>query len=76
MLGVLKSIQSVFASILSGVPDSLRVVLDFIWKCRWFIVGGWVAFSLYTMAMKVLPFLMWSWVIKSIVGSIFSLSSL
>lgn len=74
MIGILKSLQSVFQSILSDIPEGLRVVLDFVWKCRWFIVGGFVVTALYTIVMKVLPFLLWSWVVKSIVGSIFSLS--
>ena len=75
MLGVLKSIQSVFASILSGVPDSLRVVLDFIWKCRWFIVAYVVFAAVYGVMMKVLPFLLWSWAIKATVGSFLSIFS-
>lgn len=72
MLGILKSLQSVFQSILADIPEGLKVVLDFVWKCRWFIVGGYVAVALYTMVMKVLPFLLWSWVIKSVIGSVFS----
>lgn len=72
MLAVLKSVGSFFTTALSDIPDGLKVILDFVWKVRWFIVGGYVAVALYTMVMKVLPFLLWSWVIKSIVGSVFS----
>jgi len=72
MVSWLKSLQAVFTSILSDIPEGLRVVLDFVWKARWFIVGGYVALLLYTLVMKVLPFLMWTWVVKSIVGSVFS----
>lgn len=72
MVSWFKSLHAVFTSILSDIPEGLRVVLDFVWKARWFIVGGYVALLLYTLVMKVLPFLMWTWVIKSIVGSVFS----
>jgi hypothetical protein len=72
MVSWVKSLQGLFTSILSDIPEGLRVVLDFLWKARWFIVGGYAALLLYTLAMKVLPFLMWTWVIKSIVGSVFS----
>jgi len=72
MIGFLKSLQSVFTSIVSDIPEGLRVVLEFIWKARWFIIGGYVALLVYTIVMKVLPFLMWSWVIKSTISSVFS----
>ena len=69
MVSFFKSIQQVLGSILSGVPDSLRIVLDFVWKVRWFIVGGWLTLMVYSVVTKVLPFLMWGWIVKSIVGS-------
>lgn len=72
MVSWFKSLQGLFTSILSDIPEGLRVVLDFVWKARWFIVGGYVALLIYTLVMKVLPFLMWTWVVKSIVGSVFS----
>lgn len=72
MIGFLKSLQSVFTSIVSDIPEGLRVVLEFIWKARWFIIGGYVALLVYTIVMKVLPFLMWTWVAKSVVSSVFS----
>lgn len=72
MVNLFKSLHAVFTSILSDIPEGLRVLLDFVWKARWFIVGGYVALLIYTLVMKVLPFLMWTWVAKSIVGSVFS----
>lgn len=72
MVSWVKSLQGLFTSIVSDIPEGLRVVLDFVWKARWFIVGGYVALLLYTLVMKVLPFLMWTWVAKSIVGSVLS----
>lgn len=75
MIGFIKSLQEVFQSVLAGVPEGLRVVLEFVWKVRWFLVGGYVALLLYTLVMKVLPFLLWSWAIKATLGSIFSIFS-
>lgn len=72
MVGILKSLQSLFATLMSDLPEGLRIILNFVWKVRWFIVGGYVALMVYTMVMKVLPFLLWSWVIKSVLGSVFS----
>lgn len=73
MVSFLKSLHDVLQSMLAGVPESIRIVLDFIWKARWFAVGLWVSLVLYTMMMKVLPFLLWSWVIKSTLGSLLSI---
>ena len=70
MIGILKSLQSLFATLMSDLPEGLRVILDFVWKCRSFIVGGWVAFSLYSMLMTALPYLMWTYVIKSVLSFI------
>ena len=76
MLGLFKSLQAVLTSIVSDLPEGLQVVLDFVWKCRWFIVWGCVLFSLYNMVMVALPYLLWSMVIKLVVGSLFSFFSL
>lgn len=76
MVGFFKSLQSVFTSIVSDLPEGLRVVLDFLWKARWFIVGGFVLYSLFQAVMVALPYLMWSFVIKMVVGSLFSFFSL
>jgi hypothetical protein len=76
MIGFLKSLQSVFASVLTELPDGLKVVTDFLWRCRWFIVGGVVMVGVYNVVMVVLPYLLWSLVIKLVVGSIFSFITL
>jgi hypothetical protein len=72
MIGIMKSLYEVFQTVLAGVPETLRVVLEFVWKARWFLIGLWVSLVVYSLVTKVLPFLMWTWVIKSIVGSVFS----
>ncbi len=75
MVSFLKSLQAVFQSVLSDVPEGLRVIFEFVWKIRWFIVGGCILYSLYTMMMVALPFLMWSMVIKMVLGSFLSFLS-
>ena len=73
MVSFLKSLQAMFGSIFAELPDGIKVLTSFVWKCRWFIVGGYVSWMVYTLLMKVLPLLMWSFVIKSVLGSVFSL---
>ena len=75
MVSFLKSLELVVGQLLAGVPETLRVVLEFVWKARWFLVGYVVLATLYGIVMKVLPFLLWSFAIKSAVGSVFSLFS-
>jgi hypothetical protein len=75
MVSFLKSLQAVFQSVVGELPEGLRVIVDFIWKARWFIVGGFVLYSLYTMVMVALPFLMWSLIIKMVLGSFLSFLS-
>ena len=76
MVGFLKSLQSVLSGILSDLPDGLKVVTEFVYKVRWFIVWGFVLVGLYNMVMTVLPYLMWTFIIKMVVGSIFSFITL
>lgn len=76
MVGFLKSLQAIFQAIIGDLPEGLRVVTEFLWKIRWFIVWGFVLYSLYTMVMVALPYLMWSFIIKMVVGSLFSFFSL
>lgn len=75
MIGFLKQLQDVFQSVLSDVPEGLRVIFEFVWKARWFIVAGVVLYSLYTMVMVALPYLMWSLIIKMVLGSFLSFLS-
>lgn len=48
------------------------MVTDFLYRIRWFIVGGLVLFGLYQLVMVVLPYLMWYFLIKLVVGSLFA----
>ena len=76
MVSFLKSLHEVVGSVFAGVPESIRVILEFVWKARWFLVGLWVSLMVYTLVMKVLPFLLWSFAIKSAVGGILPFLSL
>ena len=72
MVGFLKSLQSVFNGILADLPDGVRIVTEFVWRVRWFLLVGWLGWMVFQLVTQVLPYLMWTWVIKSIVGSVFS----
>ena len=72
MVSFLKSLQSVVGSIFADLPEGVKILTEFLWKCRWFLFFGWVTFFVYGIVVKVLPYLMWTWVIKSVVGSVFS----
>jgi hypothetical protein len=72
MVGFFKSLQSVFSGILADLPDGVRIVTEFVWRVRWFLLVGWLGWMVFQLVTQVLPYLMWTWVIKSIVGSVFS----
>lgn len=58
---------------LNDLPEGLKILTEFMWKCRWFIFATFVMVGLYNMFMVMLPYLLWSWVIKSGIGFLFSL---
>jgi len=76
MVSFLKSLQSIFTGLFAELPEGVKILTEFVWKCRWFLFFGWVTFFVYNLVMKVLPYLMWTFVIKSIFGSAFSFLSL
>lgn len=73
MVSFLKSLQSVLQNVLGELPEGLKVVTEFLYRMRWFIAGGFVLYGLYHMMMVVLPILMWSFLIKTVLGAVFSL---
>lgn len=73
MLGFLKSFQAVVGEVLKDMPEGIKVVTEFLYKIRWFLVGGLVVYGLYQMVMVVLPYLLWTLVIKMIIKSVVSL---
>jgi hypothetical protein len=70
MVSFLKSLQAIFQSIIRDLPDGVRLITEFVWKIRWFIVSGFVLYALYTIVMVALPYLMWSFVIKMILSAV------
>lgn len=72
MIGFVKSVQAVLQGILADLPDGVKVVTEFLYKIRWFIVGGVVLFGVYQMVMVVLPYLMWMLLTKMVIGFLFS----
>jgi hypothetical protein len=71
-----KQVQEVLAGLLADMPEGLKVLTEFVYRVRWFIVWGVVAVGMYNVVMVMLPYLMWSFIIKMVVGSIFSFISL
>ena len=76
MVGFFKSLQSVFSGILADLPDGVRIVTEFVWRVRWFLLVGWLGWLTFQVVTQVLPYLMWTFIIKSVVGSVFSVLSL
>lgn len=76
MVGMWKQVQEVLAGLLADMPEGLKVLTEFVYRVRWFIVWGVVAVGMYNVVMVMLPYLMWSFIIKMVVGSIFSFISL
>ena len=72
MVSLWKSLQSVLTGIVGELPEGIKVVTEFVWKVRWFLLVGWLGWLTFQVVTQVLPYLMWTWVIKSIVGSVFS----
>ena len=70
---VLSSFKSILTDILKDMPEVVTMVTDFLWKCRWFIVGGLVLIGVYQLVMVVLPYLMWYFLSKLIISTLLSI---
>lgn len=75
MVGFLKSLQAVVGSLFADLPEGVKVVTEFLWKVRWFLLVGWVCWMVYQMVMVALPYLLISYGIKMVLGSVFSVFS-
>ncbi len=75
MVSFWKSLQGIFSGIVSELPEGITVVTEFVWKARWFRLVGWVLWMVYQMVMVALPYLLISYGIKMVLGSVFSLFS-
>ena len=75
MVSFLKSLQSVVGSLFADLPEGVKVLTEFLWKSRWFLLVGWLGWMVFQVVTQVLPYLMWSFIIKSVLGSVFSFLS-
>ena len=75
MVSFFKSLQSVVGSMFADLPEGVKVVTEFLWKVRWFLLVGWVCWMVYQMVMVALPYLLISYGIKMVLGSVFSVFS-
>ena len=73
MVSFFKTLQSVFGSIFAELPEGVKVLTEFIWKVRWFLLVGWLGWLVFEVVTKMLPYLMWSFIIKSLFGSLSSI---
>jgi hypothetical protein len=73
MVSFFKTLQSAFAGIFSELPEGVKVLTEFLWKARWFLLVGWLGWLVFEVVTKVLPYLMWSFLIKTLLGSLFSI---
>ncbi len=59
--------------ILTDLPDGVKMVTEFLWKVRWFLLIGWLGWMVFQVVTQVLPYLMAAYVVKSLLGPIASL---
>jgi hypothetical protein len=69
MLGFLKSLQTVFAKVMTELPEGVKLVTDFLWKVRWFLLTAWLGWLAFNVVTVMLPYLMWTFLLKSIFGA-------
>ena len=75
MVSLFKSLQGILSGIFSELPEGVKVVTEFVWRIRWFLLVGWLGWLTFQVVTQVLPYLMWTFIIKSVVGSVFSVLS-
>jgi|LauGreDrversion4_2_1035121.scaffolds.fasta_scaffold358951_1 hypothetical protein len=76
MVSFFKSLQSVVGSMFADLPEGVKVLTEFVWRIRWFLLVGWLGWLTFQVVTQVLPYLMWTFIIKSVLGSVFSVLSL
>ena len=75
MVSLFKSLQGILSGIVSELPEGIKVVTEFVWRIRWFLLVGWLGWLTFQVVTQVLPYLMWTFIIKSVLGSVFSVLS-
>lgn len=61
---------------LAELPEAIRVVLEFVWKARWFILALVAMTILYNIIMVVLPYIIWTIILKQVFGGFITLFTL
>lgn len=64
------------AEVVAGMPEVFRIIFEFLWKARWFIVATVAIVAAYHVVMVVLPYLLWAFILKKVFGGLFALFSL
>jgi hypothetical protein len=61
------------SDIVAGMPEVFRIIFEFLWKARWFIVASIAMLVTYNIVMALLPYIIWTFILKNIFGGLFSL---
>mgnify|MGYP006919642915 CR=1 FL=1 len=62
--------------IVKDMPEGIKMVTEFLWRARWFLLVGWVGWLVVGVVSQLVPYLMAVILIKSagpVVGSLMSL---
>lgn len=60
----------------ADMPEALRVVFEFVWKARWFIIALAAMVIIYNIIMVVLPYIIWMVILKQVFGGFLTLFTL
>lgn len=71
-----KMLSDYASEFFADMPEALRVVLEFVWKARWFIIALAAMAIVYNIVMVVLPYLMWMIILKQVFGGFLSIFTL
>ena len=72
MVSFLKSLQSLLSGVFAELPEGVKVLTEFVWRIRWFLLVGWVLWMVYNAVMVALPYLLISFGVKMVLGGILS----
>ena len=73
---LLKGLSGFVGDIFKDIPEGVKVLTEFVWKVRWFLLMGWVSWLVVGVVSQLVPYVMTVLLIKSagpVVGSLMSL---
>ena len=53
-----------FAEVFQNMPEGLKVLTEFLWKVRWFLLVGWVVY----LTVMVLPYLLVALLVRQVLS--------